>query len=327
MGNAPSIAELPPEWADILPNITRQDIISSSRERCKVVGQSVYLDDDLFDLDDDEHVPIALAILRAHPQLKDLRFNLVPGRMTEENYWAAIFGILNDGGIDIDDIVGKIDDDYETGDEDEVNEVLLPSVAQSPLGSPPEELERKGNEKNAKLGRSPIAKLERAYFDDDDALESNADTKNTQNFYLEEIKAQKDHIAKLQKSLREANHKTRKLAMELHKERTKTHDEGICDEKNGVKDPSGSVASCQRCNSALTSKRPHKAAWEMHSDCKEFLKLDDHLKENLRKEKEKRLNEVRLQMKFILDTDDIKDSYGKWPCCGKEEYDTEGCAE
>ncbi len=57
----------------------------------------------------------------------------------------------------------------------------------------------------------------------------------------------------------------------------------------------------------------------------EFLKLDDHLKENLRKEKEKRINEVLSQMKFILDTDDLKDSYGKWSCCESEDYSAEGC--
>ena len=65
----------------------------------------------------------------------------------------------------------------------------------------------------------------------------------------------------------------------------------------------------------------------MHPDCKEFMKLDDHLKENLRKEKEKRLNEVLSQMKFILETDELKDSYGTWSCCGKEEYEAEGCTK
>jgi hypothetical protein len=56
------------------------------------------------------------------------------------------------------------------------------------------------------------------------------------------------------------------------------------------------------------------------------LELDDHLKHTWRKEKKKRLDEVRSQMKFILDTDNIKDSYGKWSCCGKEEYAANGCA-
>jgi len=210
MGNSPSVAELPIEWQDVLPNITREDIIRSSRKKCRVVNQSVYLDDDLFDLDDDNHVPIALAILRAHPHLKDIRFNLVPGRMTEENYWAAIFGILHDGGIDIDNVVGAIDDDYETGDEiDESIEIaesdsLVPPIAQSPTGKP-------GKERSGKLGHTLIAELEQAHFANDDALESNADDTNTPPSYLEKIKAQQAHIARLQKSLREANHKTRKV--------------------------------------------------------------------------------------------------------------------
>jgi hypothetical protein len=80
------------------------------------------------------------------------------------------------------------------------------------------------------------------------------------------------------------------------------------------------------CVLSSTPQKPHKGTWEMHRDCKDFLGLDNHLKDNLRKEKKKRLEEVRSQMKFILDTDDIKDSYGKWSCCGEEEYTANGCA-
>ena len=83
------------------------------------------MDDDLFDLDD-EHVPMALAVMRAHPHLKDVRFKLVPGKTTEGKYWAALFGILHDGGINIKDLVGAIDDDYETGGEiDEIDPFYL----------------------------------------------------------------------------------------------------------------------------------------------------------------------------------------------------------
>lgn len=292
MGNSPSIAELPPEWEDILPNVTREDILRSSRKKCRVdEDKSVYLDEDLFDLD--EHVPMALAILRAHPHLKDVRFRLVPGRLMEEQWWAALFGILHDGGIEMDQVAGKIDDDYETGDE--VDDSMEAGIDDE-NGAP---------------------------------LEYNADAGSTPPCYLEEIKAQQAHISSLRKSLREANHKIRKLAMELHKERKKRYDEGIGEsneDESTAKEHSGSVASCQKCNSSLAPKKPHKGEWEVHPDCAEFLKLDDHLKDNLRKEKEKRLNEVRSQMKFILDSDDVKDSYGKWQCCGKEEYLAEGCA-
>mmetsp|Transcript_33176 Transcript_33176/g.56354 ORF Transcript_33176/g.56354 Transcript_33176/m.56354 type:complete len:317 (+) Transcript_33176:95-1045(+) len=316
MGNKPSIAELPSEWEDILPNITRDDIIRSARKKCRVDDGQVYLDDEPFDLDD-EHVPIALSILRAHPHLKDLRFKLVPGKLTEERYWAALFGILHDGGIEmaVADVVVAIDDDYETGDEASRGEL------------PQSHLEHLDKGENDKPVRSPIEKLERAYYDNDDALECDADDSNTPDAYLEKIKEQKALIGRLQKSLREANHKTRSLALELQKERKKRHEEGVNEvEENGTKDHSGSVASCPRCNSSLTPERSHVGEWNMHPDCLEFMKLDDHLKENLRKEKEKRLNEVLSQMKFILDTDDVKDSYGSWSCCGKEDYGAE-CSE
>ena len=167
--------------------------------------------------------------------------------------------------------------------------------------------------------------IERSYYDDTKALDSNGDdaTTNTQHHtYRQEMKAQQAHIARLQKSLREANHKTRKLAQELRNERKKRHEEGV----GNKDDHSGSVASCPRCNSSLEPQRPHSGTWIMHPDCNEFMKLDDHLKLNLRSEKQKRLDEVLSQMKFILDTDDIKDSYGKWSCCGKEEYKAE-CGE
>jgi len=324
MGNASSIAELPTEWESILPHITRDDIVSSSRKKCRVdeIKKShVYLDDDLFDLD--EHVPMALAILRAHPHLKDVRFKLVPGKMTEENYWAALFGILRDGGIDIEDMAGKIDNDYEMGDEvDDSGEEI--EVADEYMAQTPIEQSRKTTD--GKLVRTPIAKLEQAYYDDGDVLESNADATNTHPFYLDEIKQQQSHIARLQKSLREANHKTRKLALELHKERKKA--EAIMEAGgDGANNNPAIIPSCSRCNSALLNQKVHSGTWDMHPDCNEFMQLDDHLKENLRQEKEKRLGEVLSQMKFILDTDDIKDSYGSWSCCGEEKYEADGCID
>ena len=141
---------------------------------------------------------------------------------------------------------------------------------------------------------------------------------------MEEITAQQAHIDRLQKSLREANHKSRKLALELHKERKKRQEEVNND--NNTNTTSNMGGNCPRCNSSLSAnddEPKHKGEWEVHPDCKEFMKLEDHLKDNLRNEKQKRLNEVRSQMKFILDTDDIEDSYGKWTCCGQEEYKAE----
>ena len=69
--------------------------------------------------------------------------------MTEERYWAALFGILHDGGIDnIEELVGKIDDDYETGDE-----------ADAIINDDGQMTEQEHGEKKKQFGRTPIAKL------------------------------------------------------------------------------------------------------------------------------------------------------------------------
>ena len=252
----------------------------------------------------DEHVPLALEILSVHPVLKDVRFKLVPSKMPEEKFWAALFGILNDGAVDIDELIGDlttdaVHDDYDTGDEVELNiSVSSPS--------------------SAKAAQSPNRDFQ-------------ADASYTPFSYLEEIEAQNELISRLQKSLREANHKIRKLGIEVHKERQKRHSEGITNGNDtmGKTHTGEHPSSCPRCNSKLgiESTSQHSGKWEMHKDCEEFLKLDDHLKENLRNEKEKRINEVLSQMKFILDSDEMKDTYGKWSCCGKEEYEAKGCTE
>lgn len=287
MGNAPSTAELPAEWEDILPNITREDIMHSAKKRVQ----------DIFDLN--EHVNMALAILRAAPHLKDIRFRLVPNKMKEEKFWAALFGLLNYAGIDIDDVAGKNNDDYETGDDDFDDRY---GREQSPPHSPPEQ-KTKNN------------------YDSNGYYESNVDATTTHQIYLNEFQKQKELIHRLQKSLREANHKTRKLALELQNERNKSIDKAAI---NGGRE--GSIF-CKEVHvdslmngSSANQQNPHKGKWEIHPDCRDFLSLDKHLKLNLREGKQKRVDEVLSQMKFILDSDDIKDTYGKWSCCGEEDY-------
>ena len=305
MGNAPSTAELPPEWEDILPNITREDILHSAKKRIVErkeeefsFGKSILLlDQEIFDLD--EHVNTALAILRAAPHLKDIRFRLVPNKMKEEKFWAALFGVLNYAGIDIDEIAGKINDDYETGDDDFDDRY---GREQSPPQSPPEQTTQN-------------------YDDSNGYYESSVDATNTPRIFLDEFQKQKELIHRLQKSLREANHKTRKLALELQKERNRSTDKAAI---NGGREGSSSggevhVDSLMNGLSAQQQK-PHRGNWEIHPDCRDFLSLDEHLKANLREGKQKRVDEVLSQMKFILDSDDIKDTYGKWSCCGEEKY-------
>ncbi|KAL7467604.1 hypothetical protein ACHAXS_007863 [Conticribra weissflogii] len=345
MGQAPSTPELPEDWNAILPSLTREDIVQSFRTKCRIAEydaaasgtdadredgtgsyingstdknksdhsdkpeKAIYIHDELFDLDD--YVPMALEILRAHPHLKDVRFKLVPGKMMEEHFWAGVFGILKDGGLGV-EVEGMeaedIGDDYQSGDE-----MIDGHVHLSPDAN---------NECPRTSAQSPdddVAGVQLWEHDTTEYIKSD-------NFVIRE---QGLLIASLQKSLREANHKIRKIGMELHKERKAR----AADAKNTSGDGdsekhTGSTLTCPKCNTPQTSSagQIHKGQWVMHPDCHEFLKLDDHLKENLRKEKEKRIKEVLSQMKFILDSDDLKDTYGKWSCCGKEEFCVTGCS-
>jgi len=75
------------------------------------------------------------------------------------------------------------------------------------------------------------------------------------------------------------------------------------------------------------TNKKHNGEWKVDKDCEEFLSLEDEMKENLREGKIKRLNEVREQMKFILETDDISRTTGLWECCRQDNYHADGCCE
>jgi predicted translin family RNA/ssDNA-binding protein len=71
----------------------------------------------------------------------------------------------------------------------------------------------------------------------------------------------------------------------------------------------------------------HKGRWMMDKDSIEFMEYPDELKSNLRDQKQKRLEQIRANMKFILDTDNVEDSNGYWDCCGQTSYSAQGCGK
>ena len=68
------------------------------------------------------------------------------------------------------------------------------------------------------------------------------------------------------------------------------------------------------------SQASHRGEWVIDKDSRDFLSYPTEVKENMRKEKQKRLQQVQREMKFILDSDNVEDSNGKWACCGQTEY-------
>ena len=133
--------ELPSEWEDILnfeggwansilSSITRDDVLNTAKTRCRVdeEDKTVYLDGELFDLES-EHIVVAVAILKAHPRWDDIRFKLVPGKLKDGEFWAAIFGLLSEDDIAIeekhdDNTVDAAEEDDSVGSEDEEGALL-----------------------------------------------------------------------------------------------------------------------------------------------------------------------------------------------------------
>lgn len=66
----------------------------------------------------------------------------------------------------------------------------------------------------------------------------------------------------------------------------------------------------------------HKGKWLVSQDSQDFISYPEEVKENMRREKQKRLRQVQQDMKFILDSDRVEDSNGHWQCCGETTYNS-----
>jgi len=86
--------------------------------------------------------------------------------------------------------------------------------------------------------------------------------------------------------------------------------------------PSAPPFATARTNGA-SKKCKHQGQWQMDKDSVEFLAYPPEVKEAMRTEKQKRLRQVQKEMKFILDSDNIEDTHGKWDCCEKTDYNAE----
>lgn len=76
----------------------------------------------------------------------------------------------------------------------------------------------------------------------------------------------------------------------------------------------------------------HRGRWIVddhghdRDDVREFLELPSDVKTALRREKQRRLETVREEMRFILDHDDDDDAKGgHWDCCGATSYHAPSC--
>lgn len=84
------------------------------------------------------------------------------------------------------------------------------------------------------------------------------------------------------------------------------------------------VEELQAASDSTPKPIGHKGEWIVDQDSKDFLSYPEEVKENMRREKQKRLRQVQQDMKFILDSDKVEDSNGHWKCCGETTY-TSAC--
>ena len=71
----------------------------------------------------------------------------------------------------------------------------------------------------------------------------------------------------------------------------------------------------------------HSGRWKPDKNTVEFFALDESLRSTLRAQKERRLEEVRREMRWIVDGERVEDGPGRWECCGKEDWQAEGCKQ
>jgi len=76
---------------------------------------------------------------------------------------------------------------------------------------------------------------------------------------------------------------------------------------------------------SLPAVARHQGVWEIDKRMQEFLNLDDSVKADLRKEKNKRMQQVVGELGWIADYDDITRLPGRWSCCGQTVYGIHNC--
>ena len=215
---------------------------------------------------------VALLILRLSPEIKSLRFKLVPSKLSECIFWSTVFFILETCSPDnlgaSETLVVATKKKTKPKVMNDVDNTIETDVASE-------------NEK----GSSQINVSSAITNDDSEKLSPEA-----------LMKQKDDEIMSLRLQLTKA----KKELLQLQQ---------------------------QKPQQSTSPSKPHyhPGKWIMSQESKEFLSLDEELKQKLRDGKQKRLQEVMEEMKFILDSDNVKDSYGKWDCCSQSVYDSTGC--
>ena len=122
---------------------------------------------------------------------------------------------------------------------------------------------------------------------------------------------------------RNGDSKIEQYTENLLKELQSKHEqiEALQQEIKELKQSMPQTPQCNGSNKPVSTPTPrHTGSWMMDRDSQEFLNYPAEVKESLRREKQKRLAQVQDEMKFILDSDEIHHTTGRWQCCGETKY-------
>ena len=251
-------------------------------------SQGFYADDGHYAAD----VKVAMRILSASDHVRHLRFRLVPARLKEPIFWSSLLGILRYGKVWV--MVAEEERLAEQQQNQHQHHHHQHSQEQQKQGSGTSGRTQHQNGGTATVGTAAASATS--------AIEIESLRRH--------IRQRDAEVAQLRRALEASKAKIRSLEKEVAEQSSAPK----------VKGPLSPSAA------PLPSANAHKGEWVMDRDSQDFLALDEELKANLRGEKAKRLRDVREQMRFILDTDDVACSNGEWSCCKKKDYGCDGCA-
>lgn len=190
-------------------------------------------------LQERNHMKLALFVLKLSPQLKSVRFKMVPSKISESNFWTAVFYML-----------------------------LTPNERENVIYG------------HAELGNHSDG--------GDTELKRTLLRKNRE---IVELQQQVMNLQQMLANLKQQHQQYQQQSLPM-------------------------------------TLNNHCGKWIMDKESHEFLALDEEIKSKLRDGKKKRLEDVQEQMKFILDSDNVEDSRGRWDCCGKTSYESRcSCAK
>lgn len=247
---------------------------------------------------DSPYTQLAVKVNGMSSALSNVRFQLVPSRVKEPIFWQATFQILTNRLRQVHE--NKNSPSYDTTSQEETKQPEQTTTSASVTASP----SRRRKDQDVSTKQPPQAK-------------------NGQRSIV--ISPKNGNTKSLQTTNKKGNEKHTKHVTII----TTTDDpppglsleEQLAFRTTQVQELRQQLQQLQKLQEPSHSE--HTGTWVMDKDSREFLEFPDELKENMRQEKQKRLNEVRAEMKFILDSDNIEDSTGQWSCCGAKEYKME----